>query len=283
MSKYIPVAWLASALVASWATPAAAQNAVQEQGAAASQRQSRYQVGVMERVLEGAVEHGATIIRDKLQAVAPAQMVMLDNARVRGFRLEGYGVFFDVIVPSFEGTLFWSLRTLDQNNLGLESALNKLKTHVERAGDVDLQQALRRLELQIGPVAAGARAASTTAPTTAPAAVAGFHIATDSAATADSLAKASNDVLADPEEAYRTEVMQALAAAMLDYSGPLSIGSDEWLTIAARRNEERARLAPADSDARTFVIRTRGADLNAFRAGQLSRDEALKRIELRVF
>ena len=115
----------------------------------------------MERVLEGAVEHGATIIRDRLQAIAPdapAQMLILDNPRVRGFRLDGYGVFFDVEVPSLNGTLTWSLRTLDQNDLGLQSALNVLKARLDPA-DVDLQQALKRLELQVGPLAPASQAA----------------------------------------------------------------------------------------------------------------------------
>jgi hypothetical protein len=79
-------------------------------------RQAHYQIGVMERVLEGAVEHGASTLRDRLQAVfpdAPAQLLILDNPRVRGFRLEGYGMFFDVEVPSLNGTLTWTLRTLD--------------------------------------------------------------------------------------------------------------------------------------------------------------------------
>ena len=47
-------------------------------------------------MLEGAVEHGATVIRDRLQALLPADMLLTENARARGFRLEGYGVFFDV-------------------------------------------------------------------------------------------------------------------------------------------------------------------------------------------
>src|SRR5262245_18774657 len=85
--------------------------------AAQEQKQLRYQIGVLERVLEGAVEHGVTMTRDRLQAADPAEMqFMMENARVRGFRLEGYGVFFDVIVPSFEGTFAWAIRTLDQND-----------------------------------------------------------------------------------------------------------------------------------------------------------------------
>ena len=107
----------------------------------------------MERVLEGAVEHGLTITRDRVQALAqaPADLLVSENAHARGFRLEGYGVFFDVVVPSFETTWTWSLRTLDQNDLGVESALRTLQSHVRTEKDPDLEQALKRLELQMGP------------------------------------------------------------------------------------------------------------------------------------
>ena len=61
----------------------------------------RYQIGQMERVLEGAVEHGLTVTRDRVQALAqvPAELLVSDNAHARGFPLEGYGIFFDVAVP----------------------------------------------------------------------------------------------------------------------------------------------------------------------------------------
>ena len=71
--------------------------------------------------------------------------------------------------------------------------------------------------------------------------------------------------------------------AMLEHSSALAIGPSEWLTIAARRNEERPRLAPADTESRTFVIRLKGSDLQAFLARQISKDEALQRFEVRVF
>src|SRR6187431_1964750 len=126
---------------------------LREVQAAALLRESRYQIGQIERVLEGAVEHGATVIRDRLQALMPADMLLTENARARGFRLDGYGVFFDVEVPSLEGTLPWSFRTLDQNNLGIDSALRTLRTYVQSAGnDVNLQQALKRVELQVAPM-----------------------------------------------------------------------------------------------------------------------------------
>src|SRR4029079_16919629 len=140
------------------ATSAAAQTAVrmrQPDDSAGARRAAdqRYQIGQMERVLEGAVEHGVTVTKDRLQALAqmPAEMLVSDNAHARGFRLEGYGVFFDVVVPSFETTLTWTLRTLDQNDLGLDSAWRALRTHVKTSGDPNLEQALKRIELQVNP------------------------------------------------------------------------------------------------------------------------------------
>jgi len=240
--------------------------------------EQRYQIAQMERVLEGAVEHGLTITRDRVQtlAQAPADLLVSENAHARGFRLEGYGVFFDVVVPSFETTWTWSLRTLDQNDLGLESALRTLQTHVKGEGDPNLEQALKRLELQVGP----AVLARTSVPDDR-----GARNATGSAATAaGGQAPAVTDpILTDPNEAYRTEVLQALKDAMLSHSSALGIGSNEWLTIAAKGNDDRPRLAPADSGSSTRIIRLSGSDLGEFLAGRITRDEALKRIDVRVF
>lgn len=243
-----------------------------------AQKQSRYQIGVMERVLEGAVEHAVTMTRDRLQALLPAEMQLLsENARVRGFRLDGYGLFFDVAVPSFEGTVPWIVRTLDQNALGVDSALKALKTHLEAEGDPNLQQALRRIELQVSPLAVSR---------TVPARQVGRDPAgsVSAAVVPDVPAdRAADPILADPTEAYRGEVKQALMEAMLDHASSLGIGSGESLTVAARRNDDRPRLAPADSDAGTIIIRVQGSDLAAYLARQIPREEAFKRIEVRVF
>jgi hypothetical protein len=240
--------------------------------------EQRYQIGQMERVLEGAVEHGVTVTRDRLQALAqvPAETLVSDNAHARGFRLEGYGVFFDVEVPSFFSTLTWSLRTLDRNDLGLDSAWRALQTHVKTTGDPNLEQALKRIELQVNP----AVLARTTAPD-----VPDARALTGSAATTapDKPAPADDPILSDPNEAYRAEVIQALKDAMLAHSSSLGIAPTEWLTIAAKGNDDRPRLAPADSDARTRIIRLLGSDLADFLAGRITRDEAMTRIEVRVF
>lgn len=238
--------------------------------------QLRYQIGTMERVLENAVEHGAAIWRDRLQAVVPSQTLLLDNARARGYRLEGYGVFFDVEVPSlsFETTLYSAFRTLDENGLGLQSALNQLKTYIQAAGDANLEQALKRVELQVAP----AVPATTVAPASGARQAAGAGPTLPAAGSRDDV----DPILNNPQEAYRQEVTQAVIDAMLDHGGALGISGDEWLTIGERRNEVRPRIG-FDSDAQTVIIRLRGTDLGAFRAGQLSREDALKRVEVRVF
>jgi len=274
------------------AAPAAAQSATQgvtqgmsqaermrqEAAAARHAAEQRYQIGQMERVLEGAVEHGVTVTRDRLQAIAqvPAETLVSDNAHARGFRLDGYGVFFDVEVPSFFSTLTWSLRTLDQNDLGLDSALRALQSHVKTTGDPNLEQALKRVELQVNP----AVLTRTTVPDVPDARTLTGSVATIAPARA---APSDDPILQDPNEAYRAEVMQALKDAMLAHSSSLGIAPTEWLTIAAKGNDDRPRLAPADSDARTRMIRLLGSDLADFLAGRITRDEAMKRIEVRVF
>jgi hypothetical protein len=292
--------WLATAAIALGATAAGAQtpdgrrvSAPQSDAARSQQqvREARYQIGQMERVLEGAVEHGATVIRDRLQAVTmmPADMLLTDNARARGFRLDGYGLFFDVEVPDLGGTLVWSLRTLDQNNLGLTAALQTLRSFVQAAGnDVNLQQALKRVELQVSPLSTlpgppTAVAASTSAPASSPDAA---GAALDSAGTAPAAgvtARPVDDpVLANPDEAYRTQIKDALMDAMLEHSRSLAVGPAEWLTVAARRSDDRPRLG-IDTDARTVVLSVKGSDLTAFLGGQLTPEEARSRIEVRVF
>jgi hypothetical protein len=273
-------------IVGAMSAPAAAQTAAAAARAAADQqRQSRYQISQMERMLEGAVEHGLMVVREKLQAAMKAQTFIPENpenAHVRGFRLEGYGVFFDIEVPAFQGTLLWSLKTLDQNDLGLQSALNDIRTFIKNsaASDVNLQQALRRIELQVGPVTVASAPANTLG--TRPGA---RELTGAAAAATGTIEKADvpDPMLSDPEEAYRTEVKNQIMDAMLEYSVPLGIRADEWLTVAARRHDDRPLIAPADTDARSVVIRIKGGDLTAFRAGQLTKDEALKRMEVRVF
>jgi hypothetical protein len=268
------------------ATPALAQSTARSPEV----RQLHYQLDMMERVLESAVSHGAMVIRDRLQAVAPeapGELLILDTPRVRGFRLEPYGVFFDVEVPSLNATLTWSLKTLQDSDSSLQSALNVLRNRLDPS-DAELQQALQHVAVRVN---------SSTAPTTAPEPTRAVtptlpnprrpaanpperQVSAASLAPGAQAATEPDNILENPNEAYRNEVIKALSDAMLDYSGALPVGDSEWLTIAARGVYDRPATG---NDASTIMVRVRGVDLAAYRARQISREEALKRIERRVF
>jgi hypothetical protein len=249
------------------------------------QRDQRYQITTMERVLEGAVEHGAKVTRDRLQASSWPEMLLSDNARVRGYRLDGYGLFFDVAVPMLEGSMTWAFNTLDQNNLGLESALSALRSLVEKSGDTNFEQALKRVELQVAPVSLSAQAppigpdartltgSAALSPDPAPAA----------SAPATSARAVADPTLDDPVEAFRAEIRDALMNAMLDHGAALRLAATDLFTIAARGSDDRTVLGPLNDDAQTIMISVSGADLTAYLSGQIGRDEARQRMTVRVF
>jgi hypothetical protein len=257
--------------------------------ASREQRDQRYQIGVMEGILEEAVEHGANVTRDRLKAVlTQAEMLLSEHARARGFRLDGYGIFFDVVVPTLDGTLPWSFRLLDQNNLGLYTALNELRAFVEKSSDADLTQALKRIELQVAalvpdPTAAGPGSTPAVVSASASGGAGAGGASTAAASAAPRADPPSDPILNDPEAAYRAEIVAALMDAMLEHSRGLGLGPNEWLVVAAKRDEDRPRIAPIDTDAQTVLIRIRGGDLSAFLAGQLTREAARERMEVRVF
>ena len=124
----------------------------------AEQVRGRQKISLMESVLESAVANGADSLMRAVRAVMPPDALMLTGApSARGFRLDGYGVFFDVEVPAFRRTIAWTLRQMvDDNGLGAAAAVNQLKAYIATVQDprqrAALDRALRRLELQVGPV-----------------------------------------------------------------------------------------------------------------------------------
>jgi hypothetical protein len=91
-------------------------------------------------------------------------------------------------------------------------------------------------------------------------------------------------VLENPAEGYTREVKSALIDAMIENSGPLTLGPDEWLTVAARDNVPRDPLVPGDTaDFSTLIFRLKGSDLAAFRAGRLTLEEARQKVEVREY
>lgn len=92
-------------------------------------------------------------------------------------------------------------------------------------------------------------------------------------------------VIKDPNRAYTESVQRALVDAMIDFSAPMVLSENDWLTVAARDNEPRDTFAPQDpyEEVVTILLRIKGSDLAAYRAGKIDREEAKKRVELREF
>jgi len=88
----------------------------------------------------------------------------------------------------------------------------------------------------------------------------------------------------DPEVRYTQEVKSALVDAMIENSLPLSLGPEEWLTVAARDNVPHDPLIPGDkADFSTVIFRVKGGDLLAYRAGRITIDDVRKKVEIREY
>jgi hypothetical protein len=250
------------------------------------QRDLQYQIATMESVLARAVEHGALEIRDRLQAIVPAQMLLSDNARVRGFPLAGYGIVFDVAVPGLDGALPWSFQTLEQNNLALENALATLRGFVQKANDTSAEQALKRVELQVSPVTATLNQPLATPAGTARLDAGGGAAAlsadTSRAAVPQLQRPAADPMMRDPDEAYRQTITAHVMDAMLNHSLGLNLMPSEVLTVVLKSNEDLL-LGQAAPDSRVTQIKVTSEDLAAFRSGQITREEAHKRMTVTVF
>ena len=75
---------------------------------------------------------------------------------------------------------------------------------------------------------------------------------------------------------------EALIGAMLEWGALLPLAPDEWLTVAARDNQDviMPGLAP---DVVTIILRVKGSDLADRLAGRVPLDELRRRVEVREF
>ena len=156
----------------------------------------------------------------RLQASNTDNMVMLAGlTRARGFRLDDYGVVFDVEFPSMRRSMVWSMQELERANAG----------RAVRAADA--------------------------VPTVR------------------------------PREIYQTEIANALVNAILDYRGSVGVGASEWLTVAARESVFDRHFVAGDPNdtAITVTLRIKGSDLQALRENTLTREEGLKRVDVKHY
>lgn len=212
---------LTAALVVSAASAIGAQSPARQTGETTSaQIQARQQISTFEGALENAVRFGAQMLNQRLQASNTDNMVMLAGlTRARGFRLQDYGVVFDVEFPSMRRSMVWTIQELEKAN--------------------------------------AARAVRAAEPAPAP--------------------------VIRPREIYQTEIANALVNAIIDYTGSVGIGPDEWLTVAARESLLDRRLLDPNDTAITVILRIKGSDLQALRDRTITREEGLKRVDVKHY
>jgi hypothetical protein len=268
------------ASVASAQTPAAAPDA--------EQVRARQKIFMMEGVLERAVQLGVENLRRRVRAVMPDDALLQGSApQVRGFRLDGYGVFFDVEVPSLRRSLAWSLRTMNENAAVLGRDLASMRAFVQAIADprarAEFDRILQRVQRQIVPAGALERASTQPGPTaTAQSLPVAATTSTTQAAEPEQPPQLDASLM-DPSQAYTDEVKAALIDAMIENSGALVLEGNEWLTVAARDNAPSDPFMPGGQDAMTLVIRIKGDDLTAFRAGRLTLEQIRARVQVGEF
>jgi len=236
----------------------------------------RHAVRMMEAVLSRAVLGGAEQLAEQLGNGSPNMSFFTGQARAHGFVLDEYGVFFHVEIPEMQQSLVMSVTTLERD-VAVADSLESLRRAVgavpDGASKLQAEEALKRLELQVGPMPELADARG----------VANRNmIRTADTAPVPDLPPVSLAVLRDPSGAYRAAIRAALIDAMLEHSRGMNIQPDEWLTVAAHRGE--SPLGPSEIvNSSTLVLRVKGSDLALYDADRTRKDEVRKRVETREF
>jgi hypothetical protein len=190
--------------------------------------------------------------------------MLTGTPRARGFVLDGHGVFFDVEVPDINQSIVWSVMTT-QRDRQASDAIESLRAAIRSIpGGVSLEQAqeaLRYLASTVGPgLPRNQSLAGTAAVETLP---------------SPGKVNAVSTPAMDPRKEYQDAVITAVVDAMLGYSVQMSLGPEEWLTVAARGSDTPLSPQQGLSDTVTITVRVKGSDLAIYHA------DATKRAEIR--
>jgi hypothetical protein len=253
----------------------------------------RDDIRVMESVLMNALQKGAQDLVRVMQVNEPGSLFVTGAGRARGFVLDGYGIFFDVDVPGMRQSVVWSatMRQQAQERENLRQFIERSRPNSPERQLAEMT--LRRLEARAQAQSGGGPATpavtqpppGTVAATNvsdAPTVPAPKSGAPTSPATTAVAPLPAPGAPVDPNELYTDAVKTALIDAMLKYSAFLKIGADEWLTVAARDSDGPLMPGQID-DSSTIMLRIKGSDLSAFQAGKLTREEVLKRVDVKEF
>ena len=241
-------------LTVAGAVPAAAQGAgpAGVQGAAAADPLTAHIQG-LERVLSNAVALSARGVEQQLPPWSPGLMLFAGPVQVRGFRLDGYGVFFDVECPVLRQSVLWSMEIMDADLWMMRRSLERLRelgafTQVLRELDPDANTSV-----SFSPGAAPGDRRSRVATGDAPPATPDLHAV------------------------YQDALRELLIDALLGYGGALGalLDQDEWLTVVAR---DTRGVSGQDT-----TVRVRAGDVAALHDGSLSLAEARARVDTTSF
>src|SRR5687767_8049594 len=211
------------------------------QNAEADQIKARQRIFIMEGVLEHAVQVGVDNLRRRVRAVMPDDALLQGGApQVRGFRLDGYGVFFDVEVPALRQSLAWSIRTMNETGNALARDLAAMRAFMRAIPDprvqAEFERTLRRVQQQVSPTpqvptlaAASPGGPTISAQSVGPQTVGSQPLGAPIAPQAELAAPPEIDpaLLNDPSDAYTDEVKRAVIDAMIENSGSLLVGENE--------------------------------------------------------
>jgi len=203
-----------------------------------------------------------------------------------------------VRVPMMRQSMVWSMRMMmEQNDAAQQATIEELRNSMQGVTDPNtrarIARAINNLERQSpqGPrpqpqapqgVAAGVVMPSADVPGIGAGAAAGVNNVRPATPPPANTAGAW---VKDPNRAYTEAVTRALVDAMIDYSTPMNIPLEQWLTVAARDDEGRDSLAPQDplEEVVTMIYRIKGSDLQLYRTGKIDRDEVRKRVQVSQF
>ena len=253
----------------------------------------RHHIYVMEGALARAVDYGAKQLNRGILAAMPGVFMLEGEARApacisKATACSSRRARADAPEHGVEPPP--DARPDDAAN---QVAINELRRSMQGVTDpntrASIERAVRQLERQ-APPATGVRNQQVMPSMIAesPSRPQGANVATGIAPppSAPMAPAAADSVWAkDPDRAYTEAVTRALVDSMIDYSTPMNIPADQWLTVAARDDEGRDTLAPQDplEEVVTMIYRVKGSDLQLYRTGKIDRDEVRKRVQMTQF
>jgi hypothetical protein len=228
--------------------------AAQEMAPTLADQALRDQMQTFEAVLQKAVQHGAQAFARQEKDLPPGIELTSDDPYARGFAPpEGGGLFFYVVVPQIRASVNLFLGPQFRRGPGADRQAGPEPTARSMSQSVGAAGVPKDDPMTVSPVVDDGRCAVRARPSR------GY---------------------VTPDHSYAVAVCDALMDAMLESSAPLSVKSDEWLTVMAFDGGPAQGLVNSPYSYTTY-LQIKGSDLQLFRQGKLTKEEARKLVVLK--